>query len=409
VALAEQYGTPLYVFDERTLRDRCHQSFAEFRSRYPATDVIYACKAFSNRALLRLLREEGLGCDVVSAGEMHVALAAGVAPKDIYLHGNNKQREELELALMWRIGLVVVDNFDELALLEETTADLGLEQAIMLRLSPGVDAHTHAHVATGVLDSKFGFPLETGQAAEAARLALASGALKLTGYHFHLGSQITETGPYVQAVKATLDFAGRVRDETGFSPEDLSVGGGFPIQYTEDEPVPPLAAFAESIVAGVREGCASQGLAEPRLIVEPGRSIVGRAGVALYRLGARKTIPGVRSYVSVDGGMADNIRPVIYGSRYQALLANRPLDAATVRVTVAGRYCESGDVLIRDAQLPEPQPGDLLAVPCSGAYCLPLASNYNASLKPAVLLVAEGEARVIRRRETYEDLMRLDG
>ncbi len=406
IRLAEEFGTPLYVFDEVTLRRRCTEYGTEFGSRYPDTLVIYACKAFINRALAQLFKEEGLGLDVVSAGELAIAKSVDFPLSKVYFHGNNKTREELELALNWGIGRIVVDNFYELSLLTEVAKKAGIVQDILLRLCPGIDPHTHRYVATGVADSKFGFPM--AQAKEALARSLSTPNLNLVGLHAHLGSQICEIKPYQDAVEIMFRFAAEMRDEHGFELLEFSPGGGFAIQYTLDDPAPSTADFAQAITSSLVSVTEELGLHQPRLIVEPGRGIVGRAGVALYQVGGIKEIPGIRKYISVDGGIGDNIRPALYGARYEAIAANKMAADEMEVVTIAGRYCQSGDVLIRDISMPKLEPGDIIAVPCSGAYSIPMASNYNAVLKTAIVLVKEGEARLIRRRETYEDLMRRD-
>ena len=407
VDLTAEYGTPLYVFDEQTLRDLSQAFQREFRIRYPDTRVIYASKAFTNLALTRLLSEEGLGMDVASGGEMAAARAGGMSPAGVYFHGNNKGRKELEEAVSWGVGRVVVDNLHELGLLNEVAREMGRVQEIMLRVSPGVDPHTHSYITTGTLDSKFGIPISTGQAEQAVREALSSSHLRLIGLHCHIGSQIFETGPYQEAIRATLEFAARMREE-GLALEEFSPGGGFAIAYTRDEQPPSIAAYAEAITSAFTQGCQELGFDQPTLVIEPGRAIVGPAGVALYTIGARKDIPGIRTYVSVDGGMGDNIRPALYDARYEAVVANRMHQPPTERVTIAGRFCESGDILVRDADLSATEPGDLVALPATGAYCVPMASNYNMSTRPAIVMVRDGAARLIRRRETYDDLMAAD-
>ena len=408
VKLAAEFGTPLYIFDEATLRSKCAEFTEEFTRRYADTQVVYACKAFINRALAMIFKEEGLGLDVVSGGELSVARSAGFPLEKVYFHGNNKGPEELQLAIKWGVGRIVVDNYYELSLLNEIAGEAGVVCEILLRLSPGIDPHTHRHTATGIVDSKFGFPIVTGQGEEALLQAMAAPNLNLIGLHAHLGSPIFEFEPYKEAVGAVLEFAAGMTRKHGFELKEFSPGGGFAIQYTRDVPAPRVADYAEVIVATFSSKCESSGLPLPRLIIEPGRSMVGKAGVALYTVGAIKDIPGVRKYVSVDGGMADNIRPPLYGSRYEAVIANRAGEAEAEKVTIAGKFCESGDVLIWDISLPRISPGDLLAIPASGAYCLSMASNYNLSLKPAIVLVREGEARLIRRRETYDDLVSCD-
>jgi diaminopimelate decarboxylase len=406
VKLAAEFGTPLYVFDELSLRRRCAEFKQEFSRRYADTTVIYACKAFINKALAIIFKEEGLGLDVVSAGELSIAQSVGFPLDKVYFHGNNKSAEEIKLALEWHVGRIVVDNFHELAMLGEIAGGQGDKPDILLRLSPGVEPHTHKYIATGAVDSKFGIPLVLGE--EAVTTAMSMLALNLRGLHFHIGSQIAETEPYQQAIEVILSLASEMKQRHGFELSELNIGGGFAIQYTLDSPVPPIAAWAEAITSAVKNKCQELGLARPKLVIEPGRSIAGQAGVALYTVGVVKDIPGIRRYVSVDGGMADNIRPALYGARLEAVIANRMEDKVAGKFTIAGKFCESGDILIRDIELPEPVAGDIIAVPGCGAYSLPEASNYNASLKSAIVLVKKGKARLIRRRETLEDLTRYD-
>ena len=408
VELAREFGTPLYVFDEQTLRGQCRSFLREFGGRYPHTRVLYAAKAFLNLALARLVHQEGLGMDVVSGGELAIAAAAEFPMEQVYFHGNNKTPEELTYALEMHVGRVVLDNFHEIAVLEDLASQAGQEMAVLLRVGPGVDAHTHTYTTTGILDTKFGLPIAPGQAEEAVRQVMAASHLRLVGLHMHLGSPIFELEPYRLALAAVLPFAAHMAERYGLKLQELSPGGGFAVQYLVDRPAPPIADYAGALVGELRLQLAASGLGEPLLVLEPGRAIVGRAGVALYRVGSRKTVPGVRQYVSVDGGMGDNIRPALYEAGYEALLASRVESDLVERVTLAGKYCESGDVLVRDVELPPLQAGDVVAVPAAGAYCLAMASNYNASLRPAIVLVGGGSATLIRRRETFEDLLRCD-
>lgn len=412
VALAREYGTPLYVYDEQTIRDRCLAFREAFATHYPGTNIIYAAKAYLGPALLSILRSAGVGLDVVSGGELGVALHYGFPPDKIVFHGNNKSVEELRQAIDAGVGRIVVDNALELDRLIALSGSRGTTLAISLRLNPGVEAHTHAYRQTGVVDSKFGFPTIDAQAADATARALACPTIDLRGFHAHVGSQISEIEPYRQTIAAIFRFAAAMRDQHGYVPVELSPGGGFGIPYTDTEAHDELAVndIALLIAVAVREEAAYHTLPEPTLSIEPGRAIVGPAGVALYTVGASKSIPGVRRYVSVDGGMADNIRPALYDAPYTAAIANRfrqapgPLE----QVTIAGKYCESGDVLIRDIDLPALSPGDILAMPAAGAYSLAMASNYNVSMRPAVVFVHAGAARLVRRRETLDDLLRLD-
>ena len=406
VELAAEFGTPLYLFDELNLRSKCAEFMAEFGQRYADTTVIYACKAFINKALVLIFKEEGLGLDVVSGGELGIARSAGFPLDRVYFHGNNKSAEEINLALEWGIGRIVVDNFHELKMLGEMAKERGCIPDILLRLSPGVDPHTHRYITTGNVDSKFGFPLASGE--EAVATALSMPDLNPLGLHFHIGSLIFEVEPYQQAIEFILDFAAEMKQQHGFELKELNVGGGFAVQYTLDSPAPPVSVYAEVITASIISKCRELALALPQLIIEPGRSIVAQSGVALYKVGVVKDIPGIRCYVSVDGGMADNIRPALYEAKQEAVVANKMTEKEAAKVTLAGKFCESGDILIRDISLPTVLAGDIVAIPGCGAYCLPQASNYNASFKPAVVLVKEGKARLIRRRETLEDLTRCD-
>jgi diaminopimelate decarboxylase len=408
VELGEEFDTPLYIFDEATLRGKCREYRRGFSERYSDTLVIYACKAYINRALAQIFKEEGLGLDVVSGGELFIGKSVDSQMEKVYFHGNNKSEQELSKALEWRTGRIVVDNFYELSLLNEVARKAGVRQDILLRLSPGIDPHTHAKTTTGIVDSKFGFTIVTGQAQEAVKQAMAASNLNLIGLHVHLGSPIFEVEPYREAVEVVLCFAAEMEKKNRFEMKEFSPGGGFAIPYLRNQLALPVSAYAEVITSTLKRLVKKFGLTSPCLIIEPGRSIVGRAGVALYRTGARKEVPGVRRYISLDGGMSDNIRPALYEAKYEALVANKIGEKASEKVTLAGKHCESGDILIKDIDLPRIEPGDIVAIPVSGAYCLSMASNYNASLKVAVVLVKDGKVRLIQQRETYEDLIARD-
>jgi diaminopimelate decarboxylase len=405
VDLARQFGTPLYVYDEQTIRSRCREYRSAIEAVYPDALVIYASKAFTSPMLLQIVRQEGLGLDVVSGGELHVALTVGFPAELIYFHGNNKSPAELAIALEAGVGRIVVDSFYELELLDNLAQQRGKRQPILLRLSPGVEAHTHDFRKTGILDSKFGFPISTGQAEQAVRQASRARGLELLGYHCHIGSQIFELEPYVEATEVCFEFASSMRRQYGVEVREYSPGGGWGVAYTAQDDPWPISEIVSKVGHALQQASGRHELGSPRMVIEPGRSIVAQAGVALYTIGAIKQIPGVRTYVSVDGGMADNIRPAIYGSEYEAIVANRADQPRTDLVTIAGKYCESGDILIKDIQLPEPRSGDLLALPTSGAYNLAMSSNYNQALKPAVVLVNDGQARLMRRRQTFDDLL----
>ena len=405
--LVEQYGTPLYVLDEVTLRARCRQFADAFAARYPNSKAVYASKAYINPALARIVAEEGLGLDVVSGGELAVAVAGDVPLGHVYFHGNNKTPAELEEAVAAGIGRIVVDSFHELDLLERICAGVGKTQDILVRVSPGIDPHTHVYTTTGVIDSKFGFSIQTGDAERAIVQALAAPHLNLRGLHFHLGSPIFELEPYQAATDLVLRFAAGLREQ-GLDLQEFSPGGGFAIAYTRNDQPPAPDDYAEAIVGTLIATCAELGMEQPSLVIEPGRSIIGPAGVALYSIGAIKHIPGIRTYVSVDGGMGDNIRPALYQATYEVLSANRPAAEPDATVTIAGKYCESGDVLATDVLLPAPAAGDVIAIPAAGAYCPSMASNYNLNPRPPIILVRDGESRLIRRRESYADLMHCD-
>ncbi|MGC4190851.1 MAG: diaminopimelate decarboxylase [Thermomicrobiales bacterium] len=406
--IARTYGTPVYIYDEATLRENARTFRDAFAAAYPRSRVVFAGKAFLNGSLLRILHEEGLGLDVVSGGELFVGLHAGIPAAEMSLHGNNKSHDELAQAIEAGISKIVVDNLHELDLLADLTAGLASPQTILLRLNPGVDVHTHAKISTGIADSKFGFPIANGQAAEAVRKALAIPGVRLAGYHAHVGSQLFEAQATLDAIADILAFAAAMQRDHGVTMDHLSPGGGFGIAYERTDAPLPTGQWAQAIAEAIRAGCALHDLPLPIVTIEPGRAIVGPAGVALYTVGGEKRLPGIRTYVSVDGGMADNIRPALYNAVYTAALANRKGGKERETVTIAGKYCESGDLLIEGIDLPPLHPGDLLAIPAAGAYCLAMASNYNCALRPAVVLAGQGEHHLIRRRETFDDLIRND-
>jgi diaminopimelate decarboxylase len=399
--LAGRFGTPLIVFDRATFEARAEA----YKRALPAERVFYAAKAFCCIALCELAGELGLGLDVCSGGELATALAAGFPPERIIFHGNNKSEAELAAARAAGVGRVVVDSFDEL----DRIAAAGLAAKLLIRVTPGVEAHTHEFVQTGQEDSKFGFTLAQGVALEALRRAARIPGCELVGVHAHIGSQIFELAAYELAVERLCDLLARASDAFGWRARELNLGGGLGIAHTTDELTPDPAEAVDRMAAVLARACQARGLEQPALALEPGRSLVGPACITLYRVGTVKHIPGVRTYVSVDGGMSDNIRPALYGARYEAFLAERADAPQGPRVTLSGKHCESGDVLIRDVHLPaDVAPGDLLCVPATGAYTYSMASNYNRVPRPAVVLVAGGEATVIVERETERDLLRLD-
>ena len=411
VELAERYGTPLYVFDEGIIRDRCRAYHAGFAGYTGGVAVAYAAKAILTRAIARLMALEGMHLDIVSGGELHVALHGGFPAERMVMHGNNKTASELAMAVAVGVGRIVVDNVHELDLLRRVTERRrdGARQRVLLRVAPGIEAHTHDYIRTGSQDSKFGFDLQSGQVTEAAMRVAATSGLELVGLHAHIGSQILDVAAIQPLVQTMLDLVVDIRRHVPGVAAELNLGGGLGIQYRDEQALPP-AEFVGAIVQAVRDGCAGRGLPLPRIMVEPGRSIVGDAAVALYRVGAQKRVPGLMPYIALDGGMGDNIRPALYGAEYAAVLANRrvPADAVLEPVHLVGRYCESGDFLAKAIPLPPLEAGDLIAIPAAGAYQYPMSSNYNLVPKPCVLLASAGEAHVMVKRETYEDLLARD-
>ena len=407
--LANQYGTPLYIFDEIDFRETAQEFRNEFGKRWEDITILYAAKAYLSGPITKIVNQENLGMDVVSGTELAIALKAGMAPKNLYFHGNNKSTDELKEAIQTNgSGRIIVDNFHELDLLEKLCKEANLNQSILLRISPNVDPHTHSKTTTGILDSKFGFPLATGAAEEAIRQASASEHLDVCGLHIHLGSPIFELEPYQQGIEIICEFASEMLSKHQFSMREFSPGGGFALAYTRDQHPPTIAEYAELITNTLRNELVSRNLPNPLLHIEPGRSLIGRSMVAVYTVGARKEIPDVRTYVSLDGGMADNIRPAMYGSKYEAISVDRPLADTEELVTLAGKYCESGDILVENASLPKLEPQELIAIPASGGYNLAMSSNYNMALRPPVIGVKNGDSYLLQRRETLEDLTARD-
>lgn len=405
--LASEYGTPLIVYDEEQIRERFREYRRAFSARTNDFDVIYASKAFTCLAMCQLIVQEGISLDVASGGELYTALKAWFPPENIFLHGNANNREELERAVRNEVGHVVVDSLDELKALDETARTQGKQQKILLRITPGIEAHTHDFIQTGKLDSKFGLCLEEGVAEGVVKAAMDASNLELIGLHCHIGSQIFGLEPYRKAVAVMADFASVCAKKYGFTCGLLDVGGGLGVGYTGDDEPASIDELAEIIVKSVVDEFERVGLPAPRIAVEPGRSIVANAGLTAYTIETVKTIPGVKTYVAVSGGMSDNMRPMLYGAEYEALIADRPEAEATITVAVAGKHCESGDIIIKETGLPDPRPGDILITPCTGAYGYSMASNYNGQTRPAVVFVKNGRARVVIRKESYEDLVHL--
>ncbi len=396
VEVATELDTPAYIYAEDDIRHRARAYLDAFRARTDDFEVLYASKAAPITAIYGVCREEGLSVDVASGGELHMALQAGFDPARVYLHGNNKTEAELRYAIEARVGHVILDSFGEIARLDEM---LDRPQDVLIRVTPGILPSTHSYVQTGGLDSKFGFGLEDGLAARAIAEVLAARHLRLVGLHAHIGSQIFELEPYTAAIEALAALAG---DE--WECRILNVGGGLGIAYTAADEPPSIEAYVDVKFRGVKRVFDPV----PRILIEPGRSLVGNAGVTAYEVGTVKEIPGVRTYLSVDGGMSDNLRPMLYGSRYEAIVANRAGEAPDTLATVAGKHCESGDILITDAMLAAPRPGDTLVTPATGAYGYAMASNYNGVPRPAVVFSKGGDARLAVRRETYDDLVLRD-
>ncbi len=406
VELADEHGTPLVVYDEGALRATARRYREAFAAVDADVEVIYASKAYFGLAMLRLAQEEGLSVDVASGGELYAALRAGFPPGRIYLHGNNKGDDELAEAMDAGVGTIVVDNLDEIPRIDAAATARGRAQRVLVRVTPGVKPSTHSYIATGQLDSKFGLSIEGGSARAAVDAVLAAGSLELAGLHCHIGSQLFDLAGYGAAAGIVADFAASLNGGAGV--EVMNMGGGLGIAYTRADRPAAVEDYAEAVVEAVRGEWGRVGLPQPRILVEPGRSIVGRAGVTLYRVGATKEIPGVRTYASVDGGMSDLLRPMLYGAVYEPLLANRADAEPTEILRLVGKHCESGDVLVSEASLPPVGPGDLVCLPATGAYGVSMASNYNGVTRPAVAFVDGGRARIVTRRETYADLVARD-
>ncbi|MFD5039029.1 diaminopimelate decarboxylase [Streptomyces sp. NPDC058378] len=404
--LAEEFGTPAYFLDESDFRARCRAWSDAFG---PDADVFYAGKAFLSRAVVRWLQEEGLNLDVCSGGELATALDAGMPAERIAFHGNNKTVAEIERAVEAGVGRIVLDSFQEIVRVAHVAQRLGVRQRVQIRVTVGVEAHTHEFIATAHEDQKFGIALADGLAAEAVRRALTLDGIELIGIHSHIGSQIFDMAGFEVSARRVVQLLAEVRDEHGVELPEIDLGGGLGIAYTsEDDPREPHE-IAKALSDIVTRECESAGLRTPRISVEPGRAIVGPTAFTLYEVGTIKPLEGLRTYVSVDGGMSDNIRTALYDAEYSVALVSRSSDAEPMLVRVVGKHCESGDIVVKDAFLPSDlAPGDLIAVPATGAYCRSMASNYNHALRPPVVAVRDGEARVIVRRETEEDLLRLD-
>ena len=409
VELVKEFGTPVYVYDENQIRKNCRDFSKSIRENYGCKGlVLYASKAFCCEEMCRIAEEEGLGLDVVSGGEIYTALKAGFEPSKIYFHGNNKTIDELRLALDNGIGRIIVDNLEELENINRLALESGKRADILLRIKPGIDAHTHSFIKTGQIDSKFGLALETGEALSAVKKALSYENINLRGVHCHIGSQIFDIDPFELAAEVMIDFIAEVKKETGCLMEELNLGGGFGIKYLESDNPEKYSEYMKRVSAIVKERCEYHGIERPFILIEPGRSIVGAAGITLYTVGAVKTIPNIRTYVSVDGGMSDNPRYILYQSSYEAVVANRASLPRDFTVTIAGKCCESGDLIQEDAPIQKAAAGDILAVLSTGAYNYSMASNYNRIPRPPVVMVKDGKPRIVVKRESYDDMLKND-
>lgn len=408
VELAKREGTALYVMDEADIRHRMREYLDSFHSRYENSDVLYASKAFLNKEMARIAAEEGMCLDVSGGGELACAQAAGFPMDRVFVHGNNKTPRELEEAISAGAARIVVDSRIELARVSEIAGRLGVTQDIYLRITPGVEADTHEYIRTGCEDSKFGFTMLNDFAFRCIKDALAAPNVRLAGLHCHIGSQIFALHSFREAAEVMVAFIARIKQEYGYVIEELDLGGGLGIAYEAAEQPSSIESFAECTVQAVRDFCAQYDVSEPRILVEPGRSLVANAGVTLYTVGILKTLPGIRKYVAVDGGMSDNVRTALYHAVYEPVIANKAAHPRTEIVTLCGKHCESGDAVVIDMPIQTPDLGDIVCVFGTGAYCYTMSSNYNGQPRPAIVFVKDGEARVTTRRETYADLMARD-
>lgn len=409
VELAKKYGTPLYVMSEDAIRKICRSYVSSFNQYYGGNGKpIYASKAFSCKEICRIVNSESLDVEVVSGGELYTALQAGVPASSIHFQGNNKSTGEISLAIENGVGDIVADNIDELEIIEKIAGMNNVNAAVSLRIKPGIDAHTHEFIRTGQIDSKFGIDLVSGEAMLAVRHCLNLEHVTLKGLHCHIGSQIFDKEPFVHAAQVMLDFYGQIKKELGIELEHLNLGGGFGIKYTESDNALPYEEYMKAVSGMVHTKCDELGISLPKIFLEPGRSIVGEAGITLYTVGTIKEIPGIRNYVAIDGGMFENPRYALYQSDYTCVIANKSSLPADYTATVAGKCCESGDLIQENTLIQKPETGDIMAVLSTGAYNYSMASNYNRNLKPACVMVSNGTSRVIIKGETYEDLVRND-
>ncbi|MBU5466309.1 diaminopimelate decarboxylase [Virgibacillus sp. MSJ-26] len=408
IELAEKYGTPLYVYDVSLIRKNCRAFVNAFKEAGVKAQVAYASKAFSSLAILQIIDQEGLSLDVVSTGELYTAIKAGVSAKKIHMHGNNKSIEELEMAIEYDIGCIIVDNYHEIELLEALLKKYKKKMNVLIRVTPGIKSETHHYIMTGSEDSKFGFNLSNGAAEAAFKKLQNHDNIRFKGLHCHIGSQIFETQAFVAATDMLFEEIRKWHKQYGFVPEVLNLGGGFGIKYTNDDSPQPLSTYAKQLTKAVRNHVENLNIPMPEIWIEPGRSIVGPAGTTLYTIGSKKEIPGIRDYVAVDGGLTDNLRPALYQAKYTGIIANKANHAKEKVASIAGKCCESGDMLIWDLPIAEPESGDIFAVFSTGAYGYSMASHYNRFPKAAVVFVEEGQDKLVVKRETFKDVVRND-
>lgn len=406
VELAKTFGTPLYVVDEAVIKGKCNEIRQEFLLKHNNTKAVYAGKAFLNLAMCKIIEREGFGLDVVSGGELYLALEAGFPMEDVFFHGNNKSKSELRLAISNNIGRIVVDSLYELQLIEDVAKELNKKVKILYRLTPGVNSHTHKHIVTGRADSKFGLPIKRENILEAVKRAIKCKFVELMGFHFHVGSQIFDNKSHVDSVERVANVMKLVKVELGYVTKELNTGGGYGIFYTHGDLIRPINYFTDAIMEKIIEKCETLDLEIPTIIIEPGRWIIGEAGITLYTVGSVKEIPNIKKYAFIDGGMTDNLRPALYDAKYEAAIANKYIKEKTEIITIAGKCCETSDILVKNLKLPLVEKGDILVVFSTGAYNYSMANNYNNIPKAAVVLISDGNAEVIVERENYADLIR---
>ncbi|MCK9217735.1 MAG: diaminopimelate decarboxylase [Firmicutes bacterium] len=404
VELAKKYGTPLYVISKEVIKDKCKEIRNDFLYKYDNTKAVYAGKAFLTMAMCRIIEEEGLGLDVVSGGELYTAIKADFPMRDVIFHGNNKSTDEIKMAIENNAGRIVIDHMDEISMIEDIASNFNKKVKVLIRVTPGVNSNTHKYISTGQRDSKFGVPIDNIH--EVVSKTLCSEHIELMGFHFHIGSGLYENVSHISAVKALLKIIKIIKDDLGFITKELNTGGGFGIYYTKKDCVKPISYYTDSIMETLYKYCNELDLDIPKVTIEPGRWIIGEAGITLYTIGAIKEIPGIRTYVSVDGGLPDNPRPALYEAKYEAVIANKYNEKPEMIVTIAGKCCETGDILIHDLSVPEVCKGDVLVVISTGAYNYSMASNYNKLPRPAVVLLDEDEEKIIVNRETYDDILK---